>query len=276
MKVFIVDHKLRKNSSLEAITVTNNLKKIGIKCKILNWYGKKPLKRIQSIARDKRYLLLVNECKKNDIKHLLLGHHLDDVAENFIIRIVRGSGLNGLVSFNKKTKYKNINLNILRPLLDIEKKELTYISKEVFNFYIQDPANQNEIFKRTRVRNLLKELEKEGLDKQKLILTINNLKDSNQSIQYYLNKNMKENVFFSKKKNIYILKKDFFNQADEIIFRSFTKILQLMSKRYYPVRGKSLKQLIDRIDKKSFLKTTLGGCFIERANQTILISKETP
>ena len=276
VKVFIVDHKLRKNSSLEAITVTNNLKKIGIKCKILNWYGKKPLKRIQSIARDKRYLLLVNECKKNDIKHLLLGHHLDDVAENFIIRIVRGSGLNGLVSFNKKTKYKNINLNILRPLLDIEKKELTYISKEVFNFYIQDPANQNEIFKRTRVRNLLKELEKEGLDKQKLILTINNLKDSNQSIQYYLNKNMKENVFFSKKKNIYILKKDFFNQADEIIFRSFTKILQLMSKRYYPVRGKSLKQLIDRIDKKSFLKTTLGGCFIERANQTILISKETP
>jgi tRNA(Ile)-lysidine synthase len=275
IKIFIVDHKLRKDSSLEAKTVSNNLKKIGIESKILTWHGKKPLKKIQSVARDKRYFLLVNECKKNNIQNILLGHHQDDVAENFIIRIVRGSGLNGLVSFNKKTKYKNVNLNILRPLLDTEKKNLTYISKEVFNFYIKDPSNKNEIFKRTRVRNLLKELEKEGLDKKKLILTIDNLKDSNESIKFYFNKNMEENVFFSKKKNIYILKKNFFNQADEIVFRSLTKIIQLMGKKHYPVRGKSIKELIRRVDKKSFLKTTLGGCFIEIANETILISKET-
>ena len=49
--------------------------------------------------------------------------------ENFLIRIVRGSGLNGLISFNKNTKYRDQNLNILRPLLDLEKKDLIYISK---------------------------------------------------------------------------------------------------------------------------------------------------
>ena len=65
---------------------------------------KKTTKNIQAIARDKRYSLLINQCKKKNIKYLLLGHHLNDVLENFLIRIVRGSGLNGLISFNKISK----------------------------------------------------------------------------------------------------------------------------------------------------------------------------
>ena len=64
--------------------------------------GIKPKKNIQSIARDKRYKLLVNEAKKFKIKNILLGHHLDDLFENFFIRILRGSGLNGLVSIRSK------------------------------------------------------------------------------------------------------------------------------------------------------------------------------
>jgi len=274
VKYFIVDHKLRKDSSSEAKTVRNVLKKINIDCKILPWNGKKPSKNTQALARDKRYSLLVNECRKNKIKNLLLGHHLDDLSENFLIRIVRGSGLNGLVSFNKKTKYKDQNLNIIRPLLDIEKKFLTYIAKKIFNFFIKDPSNVNEEFKRTRIRNLLQSLEKEGLDKKKLILTINNLKDSDRSIKFYLSRNLKENAIFLKKKNTYILNQNFFDQSHEIIFRSLTKAIQMVGKKYYPVRGKSVNELIKGISAKSFSKVTLGGCFIDRINKTILITKE--
>ena len=135
VKYFIVDHKIRKESSLEAKSVKNVLKKIGIESKILIWKGKKPSKNIQAIARNKRYSLLADECKKNDINYLLIGHHLNDLFENFLIRLVRGSGLNGLISFGKNTKYKDKNLNILRPLLDFEKNDLLHISKEVFNFF---------------------------------------------------------------------------------------------------------------------------------------------
>ena len=137
VKYFIVDHKLRKESSSEAKIVKNILKKIGISCKILTWNGKKPSTNIQSVAREKRYLLLVEECKKNNIKNLLLGHHLDDLFENFLIRILRGSGLKGLISLNKNTKYKDNNINILRPLLDLEKKNLVDLSKKVFNFLLK-------------------------------------------------------------------------------------------------------------------------------------------
>ncbi|MDC0447965.1 tRNA lysidine(34) synthetase TilS [Candidatus Pelagibacter sp.] len=270
----MVDHKLRRESSKEANSVCSILKKIDINCKVLNWHGKKPLKNIQSLAREKRYQLLVKECKKNNINNLLVGHHLDDMVENFIIRLTRGSGLKGLISFNKRTKYKSENLEILRPLLNLNKKDLILITKKVFKFYIKDPSNKNEEFKRIRVRNLLQSLEKEGLDKNKLILTMNNLKDSDRSIKFYEDKNMKKNVIFLKQKKTYILKREFFDQAHEIIFRSLTKIMQKIGEKYYPVRGKNINELIDRIDRKSFSKITLGGCFIERVNETILISKE--
>ena len=64
------------------------------------------------------------------------------------------------------------------------------------------------------------------------------------------------------------------DQSHEIIFRSLTKVIQILGKKNYPVRGKSINDLITRINTKSFSKTTLGGCFIERANETLLISRE--
>ena len=274
VKCFIVDHKLRKESSLEAKNVRNVLTRFNIENKILPWHGKKPVKNIQALARDKRYLLLTNECKKHKIKNLLLGHHLDDLSENFLIRLVRGSGLNGLTSFDKTTKYKNQDLNILRPLLNIEKKDLVYISKKVFNFFVKDPSNINENFKRTRIRKLLHSLEEEGLNKKKLISTINNLKDSDKSIRFYVDKNLTDNAIFLKAKKTYILKQNFFSQSHEVIFRSLTKIIQLLGKKNYPVRGKSINNLIKRIETKSFTKVTLGGCYIDSISKTILISRE--
>ena len=274
IKCFIVDHKLRKESSTEAKTIKKILKKININCEILIWRGKKPSKNIQSLAREKRYSLLVDQCKKHNIKNLLLGHHLDDLSENFLIRIVRGSGLNGLVSLNKKAKYRNQNLNIIRPLLDLEKKNLVYVAKEVFSFFINDPSNSNENFTRTRIRHLLLGLEKEGFDKKKLILTINNLKDADRSIRFYVDKNLKNNAIFVKSKNNYILSQIFFEQSHEVVFRSLTKIIQIQGTKHYPARGKNINNLIKKIYTKSFSKVTLGGCFIEMVNDSIIISRE--
>ena len=274
VKYFIVDHKLRRESSQEAKTVKRILKRIDVTCKILKWNEKKPSKNIQAKARDKRYSLLANECKKSNIKYLLLGHHANDLFENFFIRLVRGSGLKGLISFSKNTKYKNKNLNILRPLLDVEKNDLVNISIKVFNFFVKDPSNINKEYKRTRIRNLLKSLAKEGLDQKKLKLTINNLKDSDNSIKFYVNRNLEKNTVFLKKKKTYILNHSFFAQSHEIIFRSLTMIIQKIGKNYYPVRGKSINQLIKGINANSFSKVTLGGCFIDRVNDTMLISKE--
>jgi len=92
-KYFIVDHRLRKESTQEAKRVKKILKNFGIKLEILTWKGKKPLSNIQSLARKKRYELLFLKCKSLKISNLIIGHHLNDLIENFFIRMIRGSGL---------------------------------------------------------------------------------------------------------------------------------------------------------------------------------------
>ena len=205
---------------------------------------------------------------------MLIGHHIDDLYENFFIRLLRGSGLKGLSSFGEVIQEKEDNLKILRPLIKFEKKELIYISKNVFNFFIEDPSNQNILFKRIRIRKLISELNKEGFDKKKLNLTIKNLNSANNAINFYVKKNTEYNSKFFKHKNIYVLSKYFFDQPDEVILRSISPVLRKISGRYYSPRGKSILSLISKIKSRNLKKTNLGNCYIEKINETFVISKE--
>ena len=125
-----------------------------------------------------------------------------------------------------------------------------------------------------RIRKLIKGLENYGLDQKKFIKTIQNLKKSNDVIDYYVNKNLEENTFFSSKEKQLILKDEFFEQPYEIVFRSLSNSLSLVSKKYYAVRGKKIDRIMDDIRKNSFFRGTLGGCLIKKVNQTVIISKE--
>ena len=272
VKYFIVDHRLRKDSTSEAKHVQKNLKNFSIKLNILTWKGTKPSKNIQSIARDKRYELLTDIAKKYRIQNILLGHHLDDLFENFFIRILRGSGLQGLISLDRETQKNQINL--IRPLIKIDKKDLIYISNYIFGSYIKDPSNEDDKFKRVKIRNFLEQLSLEGLDRKKFFLTIKNLKFANENIKFYTKKNLEENVTILKKKQTAILKEDFFSQSNEVIFRSLAEVIKLVGKKYYAVRGKKIDKIIHLINSKSSFKVTLGGCLIKKVNQTVILFKE--
>ena len=271
-KFFIVDHKLRSESTKEAKVVKQLLKRFLIVSEILTWKGRKPLKNIQSLARIKRYELIYKRCDKYKIRNILIGHHQDDLFENFFIRMLRGSGLKGLISLDKKNKIGNKNL--LRPLLDEKKEDLAFISKNVFNFYVQDPTNNDEKYLRIKIRKLIVELQKSGLDKKKFIKTIKNLKYSNNVINFYVSENLKKNTFFSNKSNKLILNKFFFHQPYEVIFRALSESIKLIGRKYYSVRGKKLDKIIKDIENNHSFRATLGGCIIEKVNETVIIIKE--
>ena len=271
---YIVDHRLRKNSSREAQSVKKLLKKFNINSNVLKWYGKKPISNIQSLARNKRYSLLINQAKKLNIKTILTGHHIDDLYENFFIRISRGSGLNGLVSFSEKTLREKVN--IVRPLISFEKKHLNYVTSNVFKSYIEDPSNEDNKFKRVRIRKLIKYLQNDGLDKNKFLLTIKNLKDSNETIKFYVAKNLKDNSCIYKDKSKIILNEEFFNQPHEVTFRSLTEIIKFVGNKHYSVRGKKVDNIINKLkdDNRISLKLTLGNCIIYKVHQSIVVLKE--
>ena len=271
-KFIIIDHKLRPESTKEAKLVKNLLKKFHINAQILTWTQNKPKSNIQSAARDMRYNLLFKKCKQYKIGNILLGHHQDDLIENFFIRILRGSGLKGLVSLDKKIEISGINL--LRPLLNIKKDDLIFLTNFVFNFYVDDPTNKDDKYQRTRVRKLVEELRKNGLDKKKLYKTISNLKHSNETIKFYVEQNFNNNTNYSSRKNQLLLKKEFFLQPYEIVFRSFSNSIKLVGKKYYSVRGKKIDKIITQIENDAFSKGTLGGCIVEKVNQTLIITRE--
>ena len=198
---------------------------------------------------------------------------MDDQIENFFIRLSRGSGLTGLSSMSESVSY-NSNLEIVRPFLSIKKKDLKYVTLNFFKTYIQDPSNEDEKFLRVRIRKYRSNMEKEGLDTDKIIKTVNNLLSANKAINFYKNKALYKHGSFLSKNRCLINTQIFSEEAEEIIFKSFADILSLISGTYYPPRSKKIINLIDRVRKAKFNKSTLGGCVIEKKDSYILISKE--
>ena len=159
-------------------------------------------------------------------------------------------------------------------MLKFSKKELEYLAIKVFENYIQDPSNKNDTFKRVKIRNLIKNLNLEGLDLQKFSLTIKNLKFANDSIKFFTKKNLKDNSTYSNKNKSIILSEEFFYQPEEVVFRSFTEVIKIIGQKHYPSRGRKIYKIIDKIKNDSFYKTTLGNCVIKKVNKTIILSKE--
>ena len=109
---------------MKLLKVKQILRKFKINVKILTWVGRKPNKNIQSISRNARYDLLFSKSRQLGINYILTGHQQGDLIENFFIRMLRGSGLKGLVSLDKKNKINNINL--LRTFLDEKREDLNF------------------------------------------------------------------------------------------------------------------------------------------------------
>ena len=272
-KVFfvLVDHGIRANSFKEAQNVKTLLKKKGINLTILK-NKKKIKKNIQSHAREIRYQLLLNFCKKYKIKFIMTGHHRDDQIETFLIRLSRGSGIQGLSSMSKTTSLSNMT-KLYRPLLNEKKKDLVFLAKYYFDKIFKDPSNTNQRYLRTKIRNLIKRFEKSGIKHDRIINSINNLASSRDTLNFYIQKI--ENKCLVKKGNIIIINlKKFLVENNEIRLKIFSNCIKKVSKNYYLPRAKKVLNLLDRIESSQKIKATLGGCLINKEEKKLTISKE--
>ena len=267
----LIDHGIRKNSVKEANAVKKLLKKHSIKLNILK-NNKKILKNLQKNARDVRYGLLSDYCKKNNANSLLVAHHQDDQVETFLIRLSRGSGVEGLSSMSEVSKIKG-DINLIRPFLDFKKKELIYISNKVFGKVFNDPSNKSKKFLRTNIRELKKTLEAKGLDFDKIIKSIKNISLNKEAINFYVNKSIKKFVQFKKNQTILNLTQ-FKKEPEEVKFRIINLIIKKRNKSYYPPKSVKVLNLIKNFQDNSLKKCTLGGCIFERKNKYLHVSKE--
>ena len=147
-----VDHRLRPNSSKDARNVFLWLKSWGLNCIILPWVGNKPSTGIQETARIARYKLMIDWCIENGVRDLALAHHQEDQAETFLMRLSRGSVIDGLACMREVTLREGVRL--LRPLLTVPKSRLRATLKSQNQGWLEDPANSNPAFTRTLIRDL--------------------------------------------------------------------------------------------------------------------------
>ena len=270
-KYVLVDHNIRKNSAKEAKQVKSLLKKNKINLNII-LNKKKITKNIQSLARNRRYEILSNYCRKNKINTLITAHNLEDQVETFFIRLSRGSGLQGLSSMNYLSKIDN-KVNLYRPLLDIKKKFLIKISKIVFGKYFKDPSNKNLKYLRTKIRNLKKPLEKSGIEYRQIIKSINNLASSKATLDDYLKKIFKETIK-KKRKEIFINFKKFKEHNKEIKIALINESIRRLKNNYYNPRAKKVENLIKNLENTNFKKSTLGGCIFILKNGNLCLNIE--
>lgn len=99
--------------------------------------------------REIRYEFFEKVRKENKFDLIAVGHTLDDQAETYLMRIIRGSGLAGLASMKFKTG------NIIRPLLGITKKEILEYLNKTDRTYRTDKTNKEISFLRNKIRNRL-------------------------------------------------------------------------------------------------------------------------
>tara|TARA_A100000164_G_scaffold126755_1_gene112478 strand:+ start:1141 stop:2139 length:999 start_codon:yes stop_codon:yes gene_type:complete len=272
-KIFfaMVDHGLRKNSAKEATQVKKLLKKQKINLIILK-NRLKIINNIQKKAREIRYKLLENFCKKKGAKSLIVAHHQDDQVETFLIRLSRGSGVEGLSSMQEMTILNN-GTRLIRPFLDFKKIDLTNIAKRKFGKIFKDPSNKNKRFLRTNIRELKKNLVKNGLKIEKIMRSIKNIASTKQAIDFYVSESIKKVVSFERKITVINFKK-FKSQPREIKFRIINSVVKKRSNSYYPPRSKKVFNLIEGFQTNRIKKCTLGGCIFERKKTYLHVSKE--
>lgn len=154
ISVVTVDHALRPQAAAEAAAVAAAADRLGLPHTTLVWRGPKPQRGIQAAARVARYQLIRHHLAADGTCAVAMAHTIDDQAETVLMRLARGSGVEGLAAMRAARSLAEDCL-LLRPLLGVAKADLTSYLQAHSIKWSEDPSNQSEEFERVRVRQFL-------------------------------------------------------------------------------------------------------------------------
>ncbi|MDD7305830.1 MAG: tRNA lysidine(34) synthetase TilS [Peptoniphilaceae bacterium] len=145
-----LNHLHRKDAIDDENLVIETAKTLGytyfVERKSMDDFAKKEKLSPEDAGRRLRYDLFRRICKTYPKAKIAVGHNKDDQAETILMRIIRGTGLDGLKAMDYKSE------DIIRPILSFSKKEiLSYLDMENINYHI-DSTNLQTDYTRNRIR----------------------------------------------------------------------------------------------------------------------------
>ncbi|QKX03288.1 tRNA lysidine(34) synthetase TilS [Wolbachia endosymbiont of Litomosoides sigmodontis] len=271
----VVNHRLRPESQKEVEFVVNYAKELGVKESfILNWEKKNIKGNVQSEARKARYELLTKWCKNNNVKHLFIAHHKDDQAETFLLRLERGSGLDGLSSMDYKFSLNGVY--ILRPLLSFSRGRIRKYADFYRLKWVEDRSNQDLKYRRTLYRNLLKVSDDQEILTERICLTALHMKRAKKALIYYTYLAFNDCVNIHDLGYIEIKLSEFYKLPEEIGLRLLLYSIMVISSKHYKPRYNSLINIFNKVLRKdNDVHCTLSECKIRKYGESILIIRES-
>ena len=255
----IIDHQIRKKSEIEAVTVKQYLFEHKIKSRILKINNKNVVKKTMKEARENRFNHLIKFCLLNHIFHLFLGHHSDDNIETFLLRKIAGSNFEGLFGIKYKVNIKG--LQVLRPLLGFNKKEILKYNKDNCIYFVKDPSNNNLKYSRIIVRDFLS---KKIKYKKQIEKDFHELKTYFPFYKKMIFQIFNKLTIRISRNNILIDNIIFFQHNEEIQAKIIEIIYKFLKPKKEFLRYKKILNSLLVLKSKKLIKTNLAGINIKR------------
>jgi tRNA(Ile)-lysidine synthase len=283
--VLTVDHGLVPESARHARDVVRRAKAAGLKAEMLFWKEKKPEADIEAKAREARYRLIGEWAKAHNVKGIYVAHTVEDQAETFLLRLGRGSGLDGLSAMRPVALFPAPGfdeLRLVRPLMDIRREELRAYLKSRKENWVEDAMNADPRFGRARLRAAWPMLEEIGLSSARIASAARHLARAREALDHAT-----ENLLTRASRIVdgeALLDPARLAAAPrEIGLRAFAWLLSRVSGQPYRPRFERLERLFDAICRGELLAArTLHGCRVAPAGKgeaafglhTVVISRE--
>ncbi|MFD2263622.1 tRNA lysidine(34) synthetase TilS [Lacibacterium aquatile] len=264
-----VDHGLRSEAADEAAGVAVWCAGQGIAHRTLNLTLGQPVANIQARARSGRYEALERWCADAGVLHLLLGHHRDDQSDTFLLRLGRGSGLEGLAGMALETA--RLSCRLLRPLLDVSKQELVEIAATLPT--VDDPSNRDGRYARVKVRRASAELDALGLTSGRLAITAGHLARAGAAVARMTDRAM---VRYARPHpaGFARLNTAFVAEEPEVALRLLARLAVWVGAADYAPRFDRLERLLAACQAREIRERTLGGALWLRRGDELLICRE--
>lgn len=290
--VATVDHALRPESRREAEMVAAVSAGLGFEHAILTWAGDKPKSGVQAAARDARYRLLTKFAKEKLAERrgapgpaisdvtinvregevscaVVTAHTQDDQAETVLMRLARGSGLQGLSGIAPCVERDGVWL--MRPLLDIPKSRLMATLTAMGQSWIEDPSNDDSRFERVRWREARTVLESLGLSAPAIARSAQRLQRVQALVAEAAAQWIAENVSFNDGA-FTTIRMAAFESPGEVALRGLRILMTYQGGEATDAELSQIETLVDTLamvaaSRSDLPPTTLGGCIIDAAAQ---------
>lgn len=284
--VVTVDHKLRPESAKETKAVSAWARRAGLAIKILSSPGMLPQADLEAEARALRYRLIGEFARKKKLKAVYVAHTQDDQAETFLLRLARGSGVDGLAAMQPVAPYpvrEMSGLALVRPLLGFTRKALRDHLEASGQTWIEDPMNGDPRFHRVRIRQAWTQLSALGLTPRRVGQAAAHLGRARMALEAASGAVLARACRPLREGGVLIDPAALVSAPEELALRALATILMRVSGNPYRPRFERLTALFAAfVDGSVASGRTLHGCRIGRApkrvalfgNGTLLVQPE--